>query len=359
MSWDHLKVNIHTKWKAYWFATHPQDVAEYSWNYLFTGGKEIRPTLFCELWSYLSPDQEVCGELGFVVECIHVASLVLDDTPWMDNAEERRGRTTLHKVFSPKKALLIVSELMDIARYIWRSHRPPHVSEDVWHGLLLSKLKMLAVGQLCDLEKKGTLIELASFKTGVLFELVTETVAMCVNLDTEFWKVWGRSLGILFQWMDDWQDREEDSIQQNRNAFLESYDDTLSHYHRLWRKLKTEISTSWFSRPFGIFMTQYFTEGIPMSKEDIGQDNTFIECKNVDYVHHMTSFAFESATLLSGVPLPVGGITGKNIIRRIFRHSTDLFTLPSLRTYLWDIDETEWDSLPEIQELLRASSCLP
>ena len=96
-----------------------------------------------------------------------------------------------------------------------------------------------------------------------------------------------------------------------------------------------------------------------MSKEDTGQDNTFIECKNVDYVHHMTSFAFESATLLSGVPLPVGGITGKNISRRIFRHSTDLFTLPSLRTYLWDIDETEWDSLPEIQELLRASSCLP
>jgi hypothetical protein len=46
---------------------HPVDVAEYSWNYLFTGGKEIRSKLFCELWKYLSPDSDVCAELAFAI----------------------------------------------------------------------------------------------------------------------------------------------------------------------------------------------------------------------------------------------------------------------------------------------------
>ena len=113
MSWDILKPTIYEKWRTHWFKIHPADVAEYSWNYLFTGGKEIRSKLFCELWKYLSPDSEISAELAFAIECIHVSSIVLDDTPWMDNASERRGRKTLHTVFSPKKAVLIASELID------------------------------------------------------------------------------------------------------------------------------------------------------------------------------------------------------------------------------------------------------
>ena len=69
MSWDVLKQDIYDKWKPYWFQLHPPDVAEYSWNYLFTGGKEIRAKLFCDMWHYLSPDSKVCGELAFAIEC--------------------------------------------------------------------------------------------------------------------------------------------------------------------------------------------------------------------------------------------------------------------------------------------------
>ena len=346
MSWGVLKPDIYTKWKTYWFATHPHDVAEYSWNYLFTGGKEIRARLFCELWGYLSPDMEVCGELAFAIECIHVASIVLDDTPWMDNAAMRRGRSTLHVVFSPKKTVLIASELMDIARHIWRTCRPAHVAVAVWEGLLVQKLKMLAIGQLYDLEKKGTLMELATLKTGMLFELVTETVAVCVGLDTGFWRQWGRYLGVLFQWMDDWQDREEDAVQQNRNAFLEAYEETLTNYHLIWRSLKTGIGESWFSRPFGIFMLQYFTEGIV----DPGGNNetvksSLMEQLMVDYSRHLVIPEYTGSPLLRGAGKV---ITGKEMVVQLIRDSSRFFDIPSPRTYLWDMNEDEWESVPEV-----------
>jgi len=264
MSWETLKPRIYDKWKQYWYQTHPVNIAEYSWNYLFTGGKEIRARLFCELWQYLSPDSHVCAELAFAIECIHATSLILDDTPWMDNALERRGRTTLHLVFTQKKAVLLAHDVMYMVYLIWNENRPSHVSMVAWEAFIKDKLQRLMIGQWYDLERTGRLTDLASLKTGVLFELVTETVAVCTNLDRDFWKIWGNHLGILFQWMDDWQDREEDTIIQNRNAFNEAHDTTLMMYHQIWKKLEQGIGAQWFHLPFGKFMKGYFTKDIPL-----------------------------------------------------------------------------------------------
>jgi len=262
--WEILRPHIHQKWKTYWYQTHPPDIATESWEYLFSGGKEIRARLFCELWSYLSPDTEPCGELAFAIECIHTASLILDDTPWMDNAATRRGKQTLHLTFSNKKALMFCHDVMYMVYLIWNENKPVHVSSSDWENFILSRLQSLMVGQAYDLEKKGTLIELASMKTGILFELVAETVAICTHLDINAWRLWGNHLGILFQWMDDWQDREEDTHQQNRNAFNEAYTVTLSYYGRIWEKVEQVIGPAWFDRPFGKFMKKYFTSGIPL-----------------------------------------------------------------------------------------------
>ena len=264
MSWEILRPHIHQKWKSYWYQTHPPDIAEESWEYLFSGGKEIRARLFCELWSYLSPDVKPCGELAFAIECIHAASLILDDTPWMDNATTRRGKQTLHLSFSNKKALMICHDVIYMVYLIWNENKPEHVSVSEWEHFILRRLQCLMIGQAYDLEKKGTLIELASMKTGVLFELVAETVAICTHLDAIVWRSWGNHLGILFQWMDDWQDREEDTLQQNRNAFNEAYMDTLSYYGRIWEKVEQVIGPTWFDRPFGLFMKKYFTNDIPL-----------------------------------------------------------------------------------------------
>jgi hypothetical protein len=346
MSWDTYKSEIYEKWKPYWFKVHPADIAEYSWNYLFTGGKQIRPKLFCELWEYLAPASKISAELAFAVECIHVASIVLDDTPWMDDASERRGQQTLHKVFTPKKAALISYELIDIVRNIWINNKPAHVNDEIWQKLLIDKLQRLTVGQIYDIEKKGNLIELASLKTGVLFELVTETIALCVGLDTEFWKIWGNNLGILFQWMDDWYDRDQDIVQNNRNAFNESYDITLKNYEYLWKKIELGIGKQWFSRPFGQFMINYFINDIPIVRTNISTTLTNIIFYPKEIViPEILNYDFEKKNIHPQ-------FSGKDILHKIFRISHEFFTIPSLKINLWYIDENNWEHLDEIKEIL-------
>ena len=356
VSWDIHKSNIHEKWKKQWFTTHPYEIAEYSWTYLFTGGKEIRSKLFCELWNYLSPDSEIIAELAFAIECIHVASLILDDTPWMDNAKERRGRTTLHIVFSPKKALLIANDIISVAVNIWINNKPDHVAEDIWKSLLISKLQRLAMGQWMDLGKTGTLVELASLKTGVLFELVTETVALCNNLDANFWRIWGNNLGILFQWVDDWIDRDEDILQQNRNAFNEAFDNTFQIYINIWNKLEKHIGTQWFHYPFGIFMKKYFIEQLNINNRiniisSLGELFTFEKLWTVEddkckqYINHILTSELTNPDI-EQYPRIQNLITELNhtiIIERIFYVSNMLFEISIPQTKLWSMEEDTWE----------------
>jgi geranylgeranyl pyrophosphate synthase len=364
--WDHAKQSVQAKWRAHWFSIHPPEVAEYSWNYLFTGGKEIRPTLFCELWHYLDPGTPINAELAFAIECVHVASTILDDTPWMDNAPTRRGRSTLHIQFSPKKALLLTYSLMDMVRTIWSAHCPAHVPTTVWHTLLQTSLQRLSIGQYYDMEKKGTLLELASLKTGVLFELVAETVALHLTLDTEYWRRWGNYLGVLFQWMDDWHDQEEDRIQESRNAFNEDYQTTLEKYTAIWSHIETGIGPQWFQTPFGEFMRTYFTKSLSIPQYASQSQRTLSSKLAIPSLPHLPPLLsllpdeipyHRLETLPYPLPFtlphPLPQLTGKEILQQLFRASNEFFTIPSLRTNFWDIDESKWEEVEEIKHLME------
>lgn len=338
MYWDIYKPNIYEKWSKKWIETHPKEIGEYSWDYLFTGGKEIRPRLFCELWRYLSPESEVLAELAFAVECIHLSSIVLDDTPWMDNAFVRRGKKTLHTVFSPKKAVLIAYDLIDIAIEIWKNNKPEHIHVDNWMNLLKSKLQRLMIGQWHDLEKTGNLIELASLKTGVLFELVTETVALCITLDTEFWKIWGNNLGILFQWMDDYLDMDEDKEQHNRNAFNESYDITLKRYLYLWQTIVKGIGKQWFDLSFGQFMKHYFIDKMNFTDKFNSYDNL----SSVKIEYPINIIIPELKEQYNRQKEILKYIDGKQIIRHIW-YNIDYMTTNNIKHTYWNIDESLWE----------------
>lgn len=340
--WDDYKVKIYQKWQQKWFETHTQDIAEYSWDYLFTGGKQIRPKLFCELWQYLCPDIPINSELAFAIECIHVCSIVLDDTHLMDNATERRGRKTLHTMFGNKKAILISYDLLDMSLEIWKTNKPTNIDQDIWLELLKSKLKRLIIGQWYDLEKTGTIIELCSLKTGVLFELVTETVALCIGLDTDFWRVWGNNLGVLFQLKDDYLDMEEDKQQNNRNAFNESYEITLKNYHILWQSVEKGIGKKWFESDFGIFINRYFTEKI-LDNIQPSQFNNLSEI-TIDYPSDIL------------IPEPIRNVSkpktkyifnfinAKDLMKHMMR-SVELITTNDYQTHhnYWNIDESLWE----------------
>lgn len=350
--WEKYKEPIYNKWKEYWYHTHPEDVARYSWDYLFTGGKEIRARLFCELWHYLSPDSEVCAELAFAIECIHVASLILDDSPWMDHAAERRGRKTLHLQFSDKKALLLCHDVMKMVYHIWLENCPPEIQIHDWKSHLQDTLERLTIGQYYDLEKKGNLTTLASLKTGVLFGFVTETVALCIQLNPFFWKEWGNRLGILFQWMDDWHDQEEDTTQGNRNAFNEAYESTVADYSRYWNELCITIGSSWFRTEFGQYLYQYFTN-IPFPISTTVPLSSFTQLPvflplctqyhlpSPDQIYKkMTEKEYH--TLL---PFETSMEMIQTMILMIRRREE----FEPLKTNIWPLSEEEWNRVPEIQ----------
>ena len=358
MSWDDLKAPLFTRWKPWWLSRHPMEVGEYSWSYLFERGKQIRPRLFCELLRYLCPEHTPSAELAFMIECVHVASLILDDLPCMDNASERRGMTTLHQKFSIRKALLIVHDVLELAWEIAHSHPVANethiggISRDQWELWVRYKASALWMGQWMDLSWKGTLVELAALKTGTLFECVTETVAISVGLDPVFWRGWGQALGILFQWVDDWDDRAEDEDIQQRNAFNESYEDTMKQYQMLWTRIVQGIGPGWWERPFGTFLWNYFTSvGISEPIQLLSSVTTLPDLFSSTLITRELTFPSSLFQSISSPHL-------MNIVtcmEEIYPYLQRPIPTP-VRTdfsYLWLMDEKDWIGELEKKEHIR------
>lgn len=261
-TWQSLREEAMRPWRERWIAAHPADVGQKSWDAIFAGGKEIRPALFCELWQHLVPGQPPDGELAFAIECIHAASLILDDTPLMDNAAERRGRPAIHALYTTYKAIYFAFEIAEIVFDIWTKKAPTDAAAAAdWWNFLRDKVLQLCVGQYYDLLGGADLHTLAVLKTGALFEFATELVALRAGLSRQAWRTWGRQIGVLFQWADDWADRAEDHAAGSRNAFLEKPDLITAHYYAILEK--SDIGPEWRGRPFGDWLMRYYEERGP------------------------------------------------------------------------------------------------
>ena len=324
MAWEQHRARVHTAWRAEWERTHPAPLAA-TWNYLFEGGKEIRARLFCDLWVYLAPDLPITADLAFVIECLHTASLLIDDSPLMDNAATRRGQPTLHTRFPLPVVAHLCYDVLHMARRIWVAHRPATVSAGEWNEWLRGILQRLIVGQWCDMERHGTALELASLKTGVLFEWVAGTVARCVGLDHGFWQQWGNQVGVLFQWTDDWKDREEDRVAGSRNAFLEA-----PEYRVIWEGVQRGVGMGWWTRPFGAYVRAYF-----------------------DWCPAATSAPYASLShiFFSGIPQANG--TYANDLITLMYHVTAVIQEGDHAELSWEVSWEEWDIEPYLQEAER------
>lgn len=340
MSWDDLKLPLFAQWKPWWLSRHPKEIGEYSWIYLFERGKQIRPRLFCELWRYLCPEQTPMAELGFMVECVHVASLILDDLPWMDNAKERRGWETLHQKFTARKAILLAHDVLELAWEVGQT-TPFATKSKEWEQWIRLKADSLWRGQWLDLSQSGTLEELAELKTGILFECVAELVAIAIGLNPYFWRGWGRTLGILFQWVDDWDDREEDRIIQQRNAFNECYEETMTRYHVLWIQVVQGIGPGWWERPFGIFLWNYFTR--------IGRNEPILSLTSVRDLDTLFHSVPKERTIIDSMEATTLAL---RFMKKIYSYID--YPVPEKQqkpdiSYLWKVKEVKW--IEEVQKI--------
>ncbi|MDP1578352.1 MAG: polyprenyl synthetase family protein, partial [Cypionkella sp.] len=65
------------------------------------GGARIRPTILLSVALACGDDRPALSDAAAVaLELIHCASLVHDDLPCFDDADQRRGKATVHRAFS-------------------------------------------------------------------------------------------------------------------------------------------------------------------------------------------------------------------------------------------------------------------
>ena len=74
---------------------------------LFSGGKRLRPVLTLLGAELVGGESEIIVPAACAVEFIHTSSLIFDDLPCMDNANERRGKTSLHEKYGEGLAVLV------------------------------------------------------------------------------------------------------------------------------------------------------------------------------------------------------------------------------------------------------------
>ncbi len=83
----------------------PEGLREVIHYALTNGGKRFRPALVHLVAEGIGKNMPI-EEASLAVEYFHVASLIADDLPCMDDDGERRGKPAVHVVFGEAKALL-------------------------------------------------------------------------------------------------------------------------------------------------------------------------------------------------------------------------------------------------------------
>ncbi|HNQ14600.1 MAG TPA: polyprenyl synthetase family protein, partial [Pyrinomonadaceae bacterium] len=74
---------------------------------LFSGGKRLRPVLTMLGAELVGGNAESVLPAAVAGEYIHTSSLIFDDLPCMDDAEMRRGKTSVHEKFGEGLAVLV------------------------------------------------------------------------------------------------------------------------------------------------------------------------------------------------------------------------------------------------------------
>jgi geranylgeranyl diphosphate synthase type II len=178
-------------------------------------GKRCRPIITLLTSHHFGCRHLLALDCACAVEIVHAASLIMDDLPAMDNAEQRRGQPTLHRAFGEDIAMLSSVALLNMAFGVVAAidSLPPSVRIELVR-LLSSAIGSdgLAGGQVMDLRLrdanvgKKDLDWLNQRKTSQLFVAAAEAGALIAGAPTrmlESVRRFALELGFAFQIADD------------------------------------------------------------------------------------------------------------------------------------------------------------
>jgi len=198
---------------------------------VFAGGKRLRPVLCIEAGRMIAGSLPAkIEELGAALEMLHTYSLIHDDLPALDNDDLRRGRPTCHKVFGDAIAILAGDALQTQAYEVLSRLKCPaearvRIIEEIARGT--GTIDGMIGGQVVDLEAEHTqpTAEMLQYihraKTAALItaSLVSGGLyAGAKDSEIEKLRLFGKSVGLAFQIVDDVLDVTQTSAQLGKTA---------------------------------------------------------------------------------------------------------------------------------------------
>jgi len=219
---------------------HPTSIHQAMRHSVFAGGKRLRPILCMEAGRMIataSPASSQAGSLppgieqvGAALEMLHTYSLIHDDLPALDNDDLRRGRPTCHKAFGEAIAILAGDALQTQAYEVLAEIACPAearvaIIREIAHAT--GTMDGMIGGQVVDLEaehKKPDLATLEYIHRSKTAALITASVvsggiyADATSADVGRLRVYGQSIGLAFQIVDDVLDLTQTSEQLGKTA---------------------------------------------------------------------------------------------------------------------------------------------
>lgn len=191
------------------FDCPPKSLYEPITYILSLGGKRIRPALVLMAYNLYREDVEKAIRPAIGLEVFHNFTLLHDDL--MDQADKRRSKPTVHKVWNANTAILSGDAMLIAAYQLIGETAPEHLKEVL--DLFTRTALEICGGQQYDMEFESRMdvseeeyLEMIRLKTAVLLACSLKTGAILGGVsreDAENLYRFGINIGLAFQLQDD------------------------------------------------------------------------------------------------------------------------------------------------------------
>jgi len=186
----------------------PPKFAQALHHAVFSGGARVRPQLCLAVAGACGdPDPALSGAAAAAIEMLHCASLVHDDLPAFDAAEQRRGKPSVHAAYGEPLAILAGDALIVLAfETLARAGAAAPARLPALTGLIARAVGApngIAAGQAWESEPSVAVETYHRAKTGALFVGATMAGAVAAGSDPGPWRELGEKIGEAYQVADD------------------------------------------------------------------------------------------------------------------------------------------------------------
>jgi geranylgeranyl diphosphate synthase, type II len=177
---------------------------------VFPKGARVRPRLCLSVAVACGDDDPALATAAAAaIELLHCASLVHDDLPCFDDADTRRGRSSVHRAYGEPLAVLagdalIVLAFQHVAGVASSSARRAQLIALV--GRAVGASSGIIGGQAWECESEIDVARYHRAKTGALFAAASSAGAAAAGEDPGEWRSLGETLGEAYQIADDIRD---------------------------------------------------------------------------------------------------------------------------------------------------------